>query len=189
MKILLLRDNIVSPATAIVRKNKTANKLYFYIPHGTRLPGLFAYNMGVNYKDFAPKNENEELKLDGNNYIILPVRKDDKIVTDSNNNTIYYVAKDYNTSHSDDIILFWEIPNKKYTDVEFKVSGEVEVIAKGFSGKQRGTELYKSPAPVLEIYGDCQFEWSGKSDTGIVGQSIKYKYSDSNSWNIVNIKK
>lgn len=187
MKILSLQDFKISNATAIVRKNKDNNKMYFYIPHGTRAKDLFCYNMAMSYRDFIPNSEHDTLELKDDDYIIAPVIRDNSTLKDRLGNTIYCISKDSNKVHANDIILFWKIPNKKYTNVELKVEGDVDIIATGYAGKLRGDVLYKSPAPVLEIFGDCYCKWTALDMDGkTVGHELRYSYKD-NKWNIENI--
>jgi hypothetical protein len=168
--------------TATVTKRKKSNNLYFNIRHGSM--GLWVYILSLDAVYFKPKQDDQSLELTGDNYILLPIKKNGEVAKDNNGNTIYSLTIDEMQNHKKDIILFWEIPNRFYTDINIKLSGMVVKLGEGSTGRIRDGVPYTSPAPVLEIVGDCKLEWTGLDKEGkTVGQVINYIYADEN-WTI-----
>jgi hypothetical protein len=197
MKILRLTSINVGPVIAqTFKKSKDANNIYFNIKHGSAGKNLWVYSCGLHSVHFKPANEKDSLELSGDNYILRPIKKrvggseDDKIVLkDKIGNTLYSISIDNMRHHKKDIILFWEIPNNNYTDVSYTTSGNVSELGKGWIGKERNEKLYSSPAPVLEIQGNCSLEWVAVDIDGFkIKQTIKYDFEKAN-WDISPIKR
>lgn len=166
MRILKLTAVSCSPAIATVYSNRKNKELYFNVKHGSQGSDLWAYSCELNKDYFKPDSASAELKMDADNYVIIPVKKNGQLVTDKKDNTLYMVTIDHNQNHKHDLLLFWEIPNVNYTKVEYKLSGMVNCIGTGWSGKERGNICFKSPAPVLEVYGNAVLEWSAIDQDG-----------------------
>lgn len=146
--------------------------LYFTVLHGGQGAGLHQCRFGVDKLIGVASTITDTMKLMDNDYILLPVTKTGEPKRDREGNIIYYFSKDSIDIHRDDDIIFWEIPNNYYYDVSFHTDGDVNLIAEGRNGKIREHE-YISPAPVLEVYGDCTLRWEGTNKSGKrVGQKI-----------------
>lgn len=188
MRLQKLTSLKILPVVAQVHKNKTNNSLYYNIKHGTHGEGLWMYSCGLYKPYFTPENEGDKLEMKDDNYIIKPVKKDNVILRDKKKNVVYNITIDLSETHKKDIIVFWEIPNKNYLEVSFKVSGLATLLGEGISGKERGEVLYSSPAPVIEVLGDCELYWTGKDiENKNISQTIKYDYAKG-EWDIQPIK-
>jgi len=184
MKIVKLTGLGIGSVTAQVYKN-TKGKMYFNISHGTKGKDLFVWKCGLRDGRFTPKSEGDTLELNDNNYIIRNVLdKNKQVMKDVNGNLLYNIDIDYMENHKNDLLVLWEIPNKNYKECRYTVTGDVDVIGEGKTGKIRGDKKFISPAPVLEIYGDCELVWSAvdKNNKGYK-QIFKYDYAE-NKWSI-----
>lgn len=166
MRVLKLTAVTSSPAIATVYNNRRNKELYFNIKHGSQGTELWAYSCELSKDFFAPETPSAELKLDQDNYVLIPVKKNGDLVKDKKGNALYMLTVDHNHNHRRDLLLFWEIPNVNYTDVGYSISGMANEIGKGWSGKDRGEYIFKSPAPVLEVYGDAVLEWHAQNKAG-----------------------
>jgi len=173
--------------TAITYK-RSENVRYFNIVHGNK-GAMFGYWLARINKHIAqPVNDNDIYTFTGNNYTLVPYRHSDGVSTDKLGNTIYSVSSDNGTEHIRDIILFWEIPNRSYVKVDYKISGSVTEIGKGYTGRDRGEHVFKSTAPILEVFGDCTLEWTAVDLDGLTyTQTITYVH-ESGSWDVQVIK-
>lgn len=184
MKILKLTGTDIGPATAIVYKNKKTEVSYFNIKHGSNGENLWTYRFGLSKTYFSPESEDEILALTEDNYVIKPIKKDKLELKDGKGNIKYAVTKDHMENHRKDVVLFWEIPNKNYTDVTYEISGKCIELGKGISGKERENISYISPAPVLEIIGDVVLVWRAvDAEDRKIEQTIKYTYN-TGEWEI-----
>jgi len=184
MKIKKLTTSVLLPVTAdvIANKNKEDTALFYNVKHGSRGEGLFTYTIGVDKRLFKPTNSNDKLSFDDNNYILLPIYDKKQHKKDSKNNYLYFISTDRMEEHKNDYIVLWEIPNRFYTDVSYDISGDVKLIGEGSLGRSRGSNIFTSPAPVLEVYGNCKLEWSGHdSKSTVYSQVITFK---DGLWNI-----
>jgi len=183
MKIMKLTTSVLLPVTAEVVTNKSKdNSLFYNIKHGGRGSGLFTYTIGVDKRLFKPTGTHDKLHLIDNNYIMLPIYENKKHKTDSKGNYLYFISTDTMEDHKNDYIILWEIPNKFYSNVTFKTYGDVRVIGEGLLGRSRGIENYTSPAPVLEVFGNCTLEWSATDENG---KMYSHKTSlDDDGWKI-----
>jgi len=185
MKILKLDHIGIKNAKAVVFKNKKNNELYFNIKHGSSK--FWVWSASLDKKYYKPKNDNDVLELSENDYILIPIKGKKEVLKDKKNNTLYFISKDYMEIHKNDILLLWEIPNKNYTSVKYKVEGNASVIGTGMAGKERDNVKYTSPAPVVEILGNCKLTWEAVDVNGDkYKQEIEYK---NNNFNISDIKK
>lgn len=166
MRIIKLTGINSSPAIATVHRNHKSDNMYFNIKHGSQGENLWVYSCELNKSHFAPSALADELKLDNDNYVIIPVKKNGSVVKDKKDNTLYMITIDHNQNHKQDMLIFWEIPNVNYTEVTYKITGMANDIGHGWSGKERGEICFKSPAPVIEIYGNATLEWSGLDRDG-----------------------
>ena len=184
MLIKKLTVSVLKPVTAIVVKNKNKNKnneLYFNIKHGGRGENLFTYTIGLDKHMFKPNATEDTLVMEDKDYILLPIYKNGMPMRDSRNNYMYYISKDQVDDHTTDYILLWEIPNKFYTDVTYTLKGNVKEIGIGINGRSRTNEIFKSPAPILEIFGNCELNWTAIDSTKRYAQKITL---EDNAWNI-----
>lgn len=166
MRVQTLTAVTSSAAIATVYNNRRNKALYFNIKHGSQGTELWAYSCELSKDYFIPELPSDELKLDQDNYVLIPVKKNGSVVKDKKGNALYMLTVDHNHNHRRDLLLFWEIPNVNYIDVTYSISGMANEIGKGWSGKDRGEYVFKSPAPVLEVYGDAMLEWSAKNKNG-----------------------
>ena len=176
MKIISLTENGTFTAKAKAYINN--DKKHFNIIHGAK--GFWEYRLGIVDSYAKPENENDELILDKDNYIIKPVMSKalNDYYKDARGNNVYNVAEG-NAEINNDCLVLWTIPNKRYINVNFKVEGLCEVIAIGENGIERPDAKYISPAPVVEIYGSCTLTWTAeKLDGTKIRQVIKYNYRE-----------
>jgi len=163
-------------------EDKTTGKRYYNLTHGTKGPGTWRWYAGTDPVKFP--SDTPELVLSDSNYLLLPVYKNGNIVKDMRDNICYNIGVDNDPSHSGDILLLWSIPGRTYIDVEFSISGSAELLGKGSVGRSRGDASITWPSPVVEIYGDCELVWVGKTkDNKDVTQIVKYTYA-SKEWDI-----
>lgn len=170
MKIIRLTHLIALPATAIAIKNtrKDPAVLYYNIKHGSKGRNFVMHTTSINAKLAVPNDEDDILELKGDNYVMRPSYKANKVCKDVVGNVIYNINVDTLENHRRDIICYWEIPNKNYIKVNYTISGEIVELGKGESGKDRGDITFKSPSPVLEITGDGKLSWCATDDKGDV---------------------
>lgn len=180
MKMLKLTSLCVMPVFANIYIGKKNQVKYFNIMHGSR--DFAVWSCGMNKRLFNPDHYPDvtKLELSDNNYTLVPV----ETAKNPENKQFYAVYSDNVESHTSDIILFWEIPNKRYTDIEYSFTGSCRELGKGETGMSRDGIVYKSPAPVLEIYGDVTLTWTGKDMQGrSLSQTVTYEYATA-SWKI-----
>jgi len=184
MKIVRLTATGVEPVKAQAYYNNKKDTLYFNIKHGS-VGENFGYWLGrISPKIKQPDDISDILVLDMNNYVFVPKRTETGVLKDKLGNTVYSIGIDFSSLHQRDIVIFWEIPNRNYSNVKFKTSGECEVIGTGYNGKDRGDIVYKSPAPIIEVVGNCELSWSGvDSDGNSIEQNILYDYTNG-KWDI-----
>lgn len=180
MKIIKLTSSIVSKVIASTVKNKNKTKEYYNIKHGGRGEGLHTYKMGMDERIF--KVDKSELILNDDNYILIPIYRQKKQLKDKADNFMYYISTDQMEDHKNDHIVFWEIPNKFYTDVKYEITGDVNTIACGTIGRSRGNVNYTSPAPILEVYGECTLSWTAIDNNGRKLEQV-FTFEDG-KWNI-----
>jgi len=182
MEIKKLTWTGIEPMKAQAFYNNKGDRLFFNVKHGTE-GKLFGYWLGrVSPKIAKPKDISDTYVFDKNNYVLIPNR--DKVTGNINKdklgNNIYSIGIDYSTIHQNDIILFWEIPNKNYKDVNFEINGDANLIGMAYNGKDRGDDnLHISPAPVVEIYGNCTLTWKAINiNNDEIYQTAKYNYNN-----------
>jgi len=182
MKIIKLNATSIDKVKAHINKKRGTGEKYFSIKHGSS--GFWIYYIMLSRNFFTLDNEDDVLELKGDDYVLKPLKRRNSVIKDSKGNTVYCLEKDYMENHKRDNLVFWEIPNKYYTDVKHTISGMAKEIALGTVGKERNGIEFSSPAPIVEVLGDCTLSWVGKNEDGkIVQQSIKYDYM-SNTWDI-----
>lgn len=191
MRILKLDALNTSPMVATIYSKNS--KVYYNIKHGDTGYESKPLSYGIDKKILDPKlNKNEPfILLNKSNYTIKPIyKKNIGKVQDTNGNDIYLVSADNNNSHVEDILLFWEIPNKNYKNVIYTLNGDCTKLGQSITKKERGNDTFITPAPVIEIFGECVLMWSGDSqDNKNVSQVIKiYKENDKLIFNIEPIK-
>lgn len=177
MKIgLLTGSGLLKNVTAFKFKGK--KKEYYNIQHGSSDYGQHNYLINLEAKDFDANgsDKKDQAVLTGELYTLKPIYINNELAKDRIGNTRYCLAMDHNHSHSNDLILLWEIPNFSYTDVKFRVvKGVCNCLAMGTTGRNREGIIYKSPAPILEASGDFVIEWVGlNKDLELVGNTISY---------------
>lgn len=173
MRILTLTSEGIKPAVATVFKDK--DKSHYNIKHGSRGKDTHVLSYGLDKTFFDPvKLDQSTYELKDDNYILIPIKKDGIQVKDRNGNCLYSISIDNVRNHKKDAILILEIPNNNYTEVNFTTTGNVSVLGQGIIGKTRSDKLYSSPAPILEIYGDCVLTWTGKNGDDIVTGGFVY---------------
>jgi len=160
----------------------------YTIRHGTMGKGFGYWLLPVMGNISIPEANDSVIELN-NDYYTLINRKISGASKDILGNDMYSLSRDFSTLHRKDLIVLWDIPNKNYTDVGYTINGDVELIGTGYNGKIRGEHTYKSPAPVLEVFGDCNMEWYATDKEGNkLTQKIAYDYA-SGQWDISTITK
>ena len=188
MKILKLTTSETNPATAIV-PNRSKDKMYFEIQHGSKGNALWMWTANLAYQQFSPKNMADTLILRGDDYFVKTLYKEGKPTEDKQGNINYLITTDNMHNHKKDILLLWEIPNvNNNADIKYTISGMVSELGKGYTGRERGAVIGKAPAPVLEIIGDCTLSWTSEKDGVVSTQTINYDYVKEN-WDIEPIKR
>lgn len=179
MKILKLTlQGIKNTYSEIIEHN---GKRYHNLKHGTSGKRLWSWSASMDIKKF-PVVSDERVELDGNDYVLIPISRDGKILKDGIGNCNYVISKDDVESHRSDIIVLWEIPIKNFKTIEIELSGDVSEIGRGYIGKYRVDRKQRIPAPILEITGNCAITWTGDTFDGDgYKQVIKYKESN---WDI-----
>lgn len=179
MQILRLTADAISTAVAVSVDGK--KEKYYNLKHGSIGRSLWRYIMFLSNTCFKYTPGVEEKQLIGNNYSLRAINKKGEFIKDEKGNRLYNIVTDKNSSHYNDLLIFWDIPNFNYTEVSYKLSGNVNLIAEATNGKDRGDIVFTSPAPVLEVLGNCKLEWCGKNSDGkhvsqtieIVNQKVK----------------
>lgn len=192
MKLKKLGIDGLRPVIPVVYEKN--NNIYFNVTHGTKGYGLWMIKMSVDSRFYKPDNKNVKLELIGDDFNIKTIRvasKEDNQtlvpLKDSKDNYIFTITKDQASIHKHDLVLFWDVPNFKYHDFDYKLYGYVSQLALGFNGKDRQEMVYKSPAPVLEITGNATLLWSAKDNNNeTIGQIINIKPGNSIETNITN---
>lgn len=179
MQLMRLGKSTLRSVTArvITRGANTRNKsvMYFTVTHGSAGEGLHQVRFAVDkYVGLADKPD-DTLQMQHKDYNIFPIRREGKHIKDRNNNNIYCIYRDSSSEmHANDYLIFWDIPNDFYKSVKYDVSGNVAIISEGYNGKVR-EDSYVSPAPVLEVTGDCKLAWTGVNNNGqVITQIITF---------------
>jgi len=192
MKIVRLGSASVSPvvAEAYKVKNKNNKESFSYnVRHGTAGPKLGFWSVMLDFKLGKPENKESTLLLDQNNYVLRPFAPGGVNGTDVLGNKNYIISTDNNSIFKDDLLVLWDIHHKNYIKVEYEISGDISEIGKAYNGRDRGDIVYKSPAPILEVFGDCTLAWTGTNQNGdVFSQTFEYTYQDQ-KWNIGQIVK
>jgi hypothetical protein len=180
MKIIRLTHLIAMPATAMPFRNprKNPSPLYFNIKHGSKGKSFWMHTTSINVRVAQPTTETDVLELKGDHYIIRPSYKDGLPIKDAYKNTIYNISSDNLETHKNDILCYWEIPNKNYIEVTTEITGEIAELGRGYTGKDRNDRTYKSPAPVLEITGSGRLYWEAIDDKGDKYSQEIFVYTD-----------
>lgn len=187
MKIIKLNAASIDKVRAHVNKKRGTGEKYLSIKHGSS--GFWIYYIMLSKNFFTLENEEDPLELKGDDYVLKPIKKNGNVIKDSKGNIVYCLEKDYMENHKKDNLVFWEIPNKYYTNVKHEISGMAKEIAVGIVGKERDGVAFSSPAPIIEVLGDCVLSWTGKNEHGdTIQQYIKYDYM-SNTWDIGVVEK
>lgn len=148
---------------------------------GTTGKDLWKYFMklGKSIIDKLPEGT-KEVTLDKNTYCIRPIRdKNGDIVKDKLGNVRYRIEDDPSDAFKNDTIIFMEIPNMNYKNVEYKIQGRAVVLAKAYVGKERDEIISKSPALVLEVTGNFTLTYTAKDqlDNDVSGE-FTYDYTN-----------
>lgn len=162
MKLIKVSNTGVSKVEA--KLIKTRNSKHYNICFGSKGNGLWEVRLLLDKRFFKPDDNVNEIELKDDNYVIYPYKdKDGKVVKDQQGNILYIVTIDRASFHKRDVLLFWEIPNFNDINVTYDIEGSYNLIGEGFTGKERGDTIYRSPALVLELMSDVKLTW--KSDT------------------------
>ena len=189
MKILKLNTTEITPVVAIVPNRKKQDKLYYEIQHGSRGSTLWMWTANLAYQQFNPSDISDELILKNDNYFLKTLYKEGSATEDKQGNVNYLITTDNMHNHKKDILLLWEIPNINNTgDLKHTLDGQVVELGIGYTGRERGSNIGKTPAPVLEITGDCVLSWTSTVEGTTSTQTIKYNYAKDN-WDIQPIKR
>lgn len=186
MKIIKLNAANIDNVKAHVSKKAGTGEEYLSIKHGSS--GFWVYYIMLSKNFFNSDKTCDALEMKGDDFVLKPLKKKGVVIKDNKGNIVYCLEKDYMENHKKDNLVFWEIPNKYYTEVKHKIEGTAKEIAGGIVGKERNGVSYSSPAPIIEVLGDCKLSWNGKNEDGKeVSQTISYDYMK-NDWDIGKIK-
>lgn len=179
MKITKLTLQGIKTVTSEIIEHK-GNK-YHNLKHGTNGKRLWSWSASMDAKKFSD-TDNGPITMDGSDYVLIPITRDGKIVKDGIGNCTYVISKDNVDSHTNDILVLWEIPIKNFNTVSIELSGDVIEVGRGYIGKYRIERRQRIPAPILEITGNCSITWEGVTFKGEkYKQVINYKESN---WDI-----
>ncbi len=159
---ILKNGELVSPIPRVY-KGRLPETCYYNLIHGNKEG--WEYRLSVDSR-IAKVRECPEFKLDKNYYILRPLKRNGVPSKDKKGNLYQVISRDFDTTHKNNILLLWEI-NTKYTDVLYHVKGFVSKIGEGFNNE--------TPAPVLELYGDCTLTIKAKLNDKVVREEIDIK--------------
>lgn len=190
MRLLRLIQNKIEPVEAFASPNKKKQneknaKCTFCITHGSFGNGLWNIKTYLHTRSFPLGNPGDKIKLEGDDFTFSAIRKDNKFIKDQKGNFIYIISKDNSKYDINTIILFWNLPILPNAEVTYSLHGSARLIAEGTFGKFHIDNLIKTPAPIIEITGDCKLEWYIKDykHNTITTQSITYD-SQLDSWDM-----
>lgn len=187
MKLIKISGIDVKNVIATTHVNKKG-EMFYNIILGSKDSTQKFYTLYIGTKFKRPTSSEDKYELIGDDFCIssIKTKKGDNL-KDLNGNQIYCIYRDENTMYKSDVLLLLEIPNKMYTDVSYKLEGDIEELAKASVGKERMGVVYSSPALMLEIFGDCKITWQGLDrNKNQVGKQILYSY-DKGTWDITNL--
>lgn len=191
MKVIKISSTKVECPTATAVMSKNNKDPRFKIILGSEGDGVYPYMLGLDTKYFKPTDIEDKVILEGDNYIIKEVKSPDtkKPMVLPDGKKLYTISKSSAHTFPKDTIVIWEIPNSRYTDVEYEISGDVEKLVEGGSiGKIRNGIAYTSPTLVLEVFGDCELKWTAlNKENKRISQTVKYSY-DSDEYKISSIE-
>ena len=188
MKILKLVGYDITTPTARVYKSKD-NKSYFNLSHGKRGSGLWNWVATIDTSIGQPKNDDDVLLLDRNDYVIIPCTKQNKPVKDLKGNISYNVTCEHDDVDND-IMLLWTPTTKHFKDVKIEITGGVDEIGMAYYGKHYKTESYSIPSPILILFASATLSWTGTDyNNNKYKQTITYNPYDKEPWDIGNITK
>lgn len=187
MRIVTLTAYSLRPAVAVAFRNNKED-MYFNIKHGGIGHASHVYSMGIDKSLGRPTSMDERLTLTKTSYVILPIvdKKTGVQKKDRNNNPVFYITHDTVNDHTNEYVVLWEIPNKRYTNVKYTLDGDAHVIAEGSHGKRREINGFHSPSPIIEVSGPCKLSWSAVTQDGRnIEQTILF---DNDSWSIGSVE-
>jgi len=188
MKIVRINTNITSPAIAEVYINNKTDRLYYNLTHGTMGDSLWKWVAMLDASKFRPAGINDTLTLTGNDYNIVPIKKDkNNYLKDNVGNMVFKITTDTSEEHKNDLLVLWDIPNKKYDNIFFNLYGLVDTIGMGKNGKVRESSTISTPAPILEVQGESEFTWVAKKGDSYYKQVCTYKNNEIDLRPITNI--
>ena len=173
MRLLKLTQYAIQNVKPSIYKS-ASNKLYYNIILGSKPPHGRTTTIKLDSLLFDPVKQ-EDLILENDNYILKPYIRNNKVDKDSHGNTNFVLTQDNNGVHKRDILVLWEIPNNRYTNVRYHIEGEVNILSRAISGKTSNDQKFTSPYLLLEVYGSCNLEWTGlDKDNRLVKQTVDY---------------
>lgn len=185
MRIEELSTGGVKPAIAVVRRNINNKTLSFNIMHGSFGTGLGFWSARLNGRFGRPTSESDMITLDKNTYDLYAVRNgSNQVMKDVLDNTLYGVTDNRVQGDSRGVIILWRIPNVNYSEVSYSLVGMCSELGSGWNGKDRGDVIYKSPAPVVEVFGDCILSWEAKTSSGETVKHVSTYDSNKETWDI-----
>ncbi len=176
MKLARINEtDIFDVSTEIISYNN--NKQHHNVKFGSKLKGLWRVTFGISKSIATVEKNPEPIWLLEDTYTLNPIIKKGKQLKDNRGNSIYYLDKDENISEADkkSILLFVEIPNYFYKNIDFTLTGNCLLIAKGYNGNLINDVMYSSPYPVILIKGNMELIWIGYNKDNLeVSQTINY---------------
>lgn len=164
--------------TPIAKATKYKDNLVYNYTHGFNVPGYDKFHIHLSKRDFKPTSLEDVLPLDKDYYVLSPLKyKDGNLAKDKHNRQRYCVFIDENKYHSGDIVLFWEVPNRNYENIVYKVEGSVDILVDLNIEITRNNKTIVTPNPILLVYGSCKLYWSANIGSEVVKQEIVYDYS------------
>jgi len=163
-------------STEIFTSNR--DEKFHNIKHGTYGKALWMLSLSLCSKTF-PVILDTTLELIDDNYILKQIfGKGHQPVKDSRGNELYVVKQDNMAHHRNDVLVLWEPVFTDIVKLSYTISGKVNEIGVGYTGKSRIGKEVVIPVPMLEVIGDCTLSWIGNDiDGNTYTQVIKYNYA------------
>lgn len=184
MRVVKLSDHKIENAVATVFENSKNKKLYFNIEHGNNAVKKVSsvYRISISTDFLIPEKSTDKVELKEDSFCLTPLKIKGENLKTRKGHQVYILKQTIGNMSDTDLLVFWNITNKKFLEgeISYKIEGDVRLIGEGTFAIERGDTIYCTPAPVLEIYGNCVLSWKGidNSTRKECGQIITYNYID-----------
>ena len=126
MRIIQISGMYLTTPNASVYRNKKGDA-YFNIFFGTNDGKHRVYKLMFYNRYFDP-NKMNKIDYSRDDYALAPYIKNNKEIHSRDGELIYIITRDTSYNIKNNVLLFWEIPNARYTDVKYNVKGSAEII-------------------------------------------------------------